>query len=365
MSKNKSEKYEPIIKLNPFTFTLLVIGVIMLIVLVFAIKGWSESLRSDKSLKIDNLSSKVDGITKSASIHVQKALYNTARANTPYDQDVPTSGAHIREQIQVQTNVNNDTNVHYAKFVVDIESLKQSYDVQIEWVQDSSYRKNLSGYPVVISCVDSSAVIYQEFDCTDMQSTSSDYGGGTLVTAHNAANIINFTKIKDSGMPLQIYNKLYLITTEYFTTVYGGESNLSLDKESFKREGDKYEYDLISINKNTYHFSVDVTDSKLKLKITQGGDELYSYDGTNLVTPKKSPNSIKNRYLPYRGKTKSGVDFTLRLRADDKFEISVNSCHNQEIKDEARAATSEWLTNLGYDINDFDVQIPEYCDRDY
>lgn len=364
MSKDKSEKYEPIIKLNPFTFTLLIVGVIMLIALVFAIKAWSDNLRNDKRMTIDNLSSKVSGITKSASVHVQKALYDTVRANTPYDQDVPTGGAHIRDQIQVQSSTNNETNVHYAKFVVDIESVKQSYDIQVEWVEDAAYRKNLSGYPVVISCVDSSAVIYEEFECTDMQSTSSDYGGGTLVTAHNVANIVNFTKLKTFGMSQLMYDKLYLLTTEYFTAVYGSESNLSLDKDSFKHKGTTFEYDLISLQKDKYHFIVDTKDDKLAFKITKGGDEIYKYDGTGLVAPKKNPNSIKNRYLPYRGQTASGIDYTFRIRADDKFEISVNSCHNQEIKDEARAATAEWLAKHGYDINDFEIQIPEYCDRE-
>lgn len=361
MSK-ENEQYKPIIKLNPFTGTLMVVGLIMVIALVFGIKALSDNMRKDKQMTISNLN-QVEGIPGSARTQTQKALYEAIRANIPYDQDAPTSGAKIRDAANIENTMNRTTNVHYARFIVDIESVQQSYDVQVEWVAEAVYQKNLSGYPVVISCVDQASVIYKDFDCTDMQSTSSEVGGNALVKARNTASIINFVKLKNSGVPEKTYQDVFAIVSDYFTKVYGKSSNLSLDKESFKQDGNKYSFTLISIEREKFDCTLELLeDNKFKISITQNGDALYSYDSSLFVAPKRDPASIVARYLPYRGKTESGVEYTFRVRADGEYELSVNSCKNQGIKNEAMNSLVNWLTDKGYDIEDFNIDIPDYCD---
>ena len=363
MATNRnSDEYEPIIKVNPITIVLLFVGLIMVVALVIGIKAWSDSLHADKQLTVSNLSSKIQNMPGSAKKRVQQALYQTARVNIPYDQEVPTTGAKVRESQTVTSLMDRDTNVYFAHFIVDIESLEQSHDVQVEWVVDTAYEKNLSGYPVQIGCVGENDKIYKNFDCTDIQSANGIIDGNTLVTAYNSAGIPNMVKLNESGMTDGAYNKLYRVIIQYFGSMYG-DVRLSLDKTSFVANEGKYEFDLISVEKNKYHCFVETEGQDFKLKISNNGDELYSYDSSIFVSPKRNPLSLDKRYLPHYGTTaKTRVDYTFNKRIDDEYEISINACKKQSIKDEALTEVADWLENLGYDINDFNVKMPDYCD---
>lgn len=361
---NSNNQYQPIVKANPLTLILMFVGLIMIIALVIGIKAWSDNLRADKQLAVSNLSLKVQNMPGSARKRVQQALYKAARVNIPYDQEVPTVGAKVRESQTIVSTIDKDTNVYYARFIVDIESIEQSYDVQVEWVSDVAFEKNMSGFPVRIGCVNENDKIYKNFDCTDIQSAGGIIEGDALMTAYSANSIMNMVKLRESGIADSAYRKLYTAIVQYFGSVYG-DISLSLDKTSLVVKESLYEFDLISSEKQKFHCVVNNEEKDIKVKISQNGDELYSYDSSLFVSPKRSPLSLDKRYLPHYGTTeKSKIDYTFNKRVDERYEISINSCKKQSIKDEALGEVADWLENIGYDINDFDVLIPDYCDGD-
>ena len=359
---NESQ-YKPIIKLNPLTLTLMIVGLVIIIALIFGIKAMVDNSQKQGEFAINNLPDKVRNMPRGARMRVQRALYSAVRSNVPYDQDIPKNGAAVRENQTVISTKDPNTNVYHATFIVDIEALQQSYNIQVEWVDEKAYEKNMSGHPTVISCVDESDIIYKDFDCTNL-SGSSD-GSNVLVMAHSSAVIGNFLKLKNSGIKENIYRKVYGIIVRYFGDVYGTEYYLSLDKGAFNVDENKYSFDLTSVKKDRYHVTIETQDNNFKLTISTDNDELYSYDSSLFKAAKRNPKAANKRYLPYNNTTtNSHRDYTFKEYNDDQYILYIESCGKKAIEEEALTEVKEWLNSNDFDPADFKIKIRAYCDRE-
>lgn len=112
---------------------------------------------------IDNFSDYLNDVPDSTRDSVYNALYESIKNNGT--SDIPTSGAKIRDNT-LFTEYHDTTTSTYHTFIVDIESLKQSYSIQIEWSRNSD--AEISSTPIVVSCITNpSNIIYSDFKCTD------------------------------------------------------------------------------------------------------------------------------------------------------------------------------------------------------
>ncbi len=121
-------------------------------------------------LKIDNIDY-VQNLSDDVKNSLEIDLYRTVDDNT--DEKVPTSGALIRTNTAT-SDYNSTTKVYSGNFIVDIESLKQSYFIQFSWSKEKN-NPNLSSTSNLVSCVrDKSLIIYPDFKCKDQFSFSND-----------------------------------------------------------------------------------------------------------------------------------------------------------------------------------------------
>lgn len=118
--------------------------------------------------KISNFSSYYNKTPTNTRDLTFNSLYNIISDNLPENSNVPTSGAKIRKGTNT-SEYNPTTNINYYTFMVDIESIKQSYYVQISWTNKTNDDTNLGGYPVLILCPKPDQLIYEPFNCIDSQ----------------------------------------------------------------------------------------------------------------------------------------------------------------------------------------------------
>lgn len=102
---------------------------------------------------------------------ISKTLYNVLQSNLP-KKNFTINDAVIRTGSYID-NYDSLTNVHHASFIVDIQSIKQSYIAYYEW-SSNNQNPNLSGYPVVVGCLPPSLLKYGEFKCTPVQTSTSN-----------------------------------------------------------------------------------------------------------------------------------------------------------------------------------------------
>ena len=89
-----------------------------------------------------------------------------------------------------------DSNTVNGSFIVDLKELKQSYLVTFSYYKDNSSILT-SGYPISISCLPKSKLIYGDFKCKDMFNDQSAYDNPEGVVSPYK---INFTKKLDNEL---------------------------------------------------------------------------------------------------------------------------------------------------------------------
>lgn len=112
-----------------------------------------------------NISGLPTDLPNDTSALIKAGLYDAIALNIPDNETPPTSGAIVRSG-SLEEGYDEDTNLHYGNFITDLESLKLSFSIHYEWTNDKN-NAYMSGYPVVITCVEKNEDIYNMPSCSD------------------------------------------------------------------------------------------------------------------------------------------------------------------------------------------------------
>lgn len=152
--------------------TIIFIGIFLLgIILIVGILGALGVFHSNpfgNSTRIDNFSTYFKKVPTEKKDAVFAALYGTIGDNLDKSAIIPTSGAMIREG-SVKTEYVEASLSNFSTFIVDIESIQQSYDVQMSWSNNPN--TTVAGYEILITCPTKAQLIYPDFDCRDFLSS--------------------------------------------------------------------------------------------------------------------------------------------------------------------------------------------------
>lgn len=145
----------------------LIIGIIVIISLIQIFRRNPYGPET----KIDNFSKYYNSTPNDTRDIAFTQLYTIIANNLPEDTKIPTSGAKIRKGTDTKEYF-NDSKINYYTFIVDIDSIKQSYYVQISW--SKSLDADLGGYPIIILCPQPDQLIYEPFDCQDIYTETNE-----------------------------------------------------------------------------------------------------------------------------------------------------------------------------------------------
>jgi len=116
---------------------------------------------------IQNYNENVKNISRDYEHNISSQLYRTVKDNGDNENltGSDVKDAYIRKDSAEQEEVKRNSQ-YSGSFIVDIESLRQSYLVQYNYSRnpDDGFT---SGYPILISCVNKEDVIYEDFECGD------------------------------------------------------------------------------------------------------------------------------------------------------------------------------------------------------
>ena len=154
------------ITINPIV---VIVSLSVLVVVVLLIITLINLLRTNpfgNEIVIDNIDQFYNYMPQTEKDMIFSSLYDTAKSSFDgLEEDFPTSGALIREGT---ASGDNSKKMNSGDFVVDIDSLKQSYKVQFEWNYENS------GGNINVLCVPKKLVIYEN------SSECKDYIEGTI-----------------------------------------------------------------------------------------------------------------------------------------------------------------------------------------
>ena len=92
---------------------------------------------------------------------------------------------------------------------------------------------------------------------------------------------------------------------------------------------------------------------------------LMKYPGTYCKSEKTSTMTVTvGRELPYYFNLTSGelVTVTLVRSGEEYLNVRVSACGDEAIVMRAREEVRGWIKSLGYNPDDYQIKIPEFCD---
>lgn len=152
---------------------IVIIGIIFLVVLAVVLLIVDQVMNKNpygNYIKIQNYDAKVKNISKDYENKITSSLYDIVVLNLNEEIDgTAVEDAFIRESSEVQNEATRGSR-YSGSFIVDIESLQQSYRVQYSY-SNITNDNFVSGYPILLSCVNPQDVKYTDFKCKDLTNT--------------------------------------------------------------------------------------------------------------------------------------------------------------------------------------------------
>lgn len=180
----------------------------------------------------------------------------------------------------------------------------------------------------------------------------------------NDLSIIGLELLSRTGIQPQVLSEAITTFISYinYTNIQCNKISIYKDKVSYEDKTLRF-----SVKPNSgpdYNIEIkNLDDKNFQMKIGTNKGELLSYDSSRFKTLAKDPVSLFKNHLPHSGQTASGKSYGFTMNGNGDYEITVNSCGDQTIKDEALESVKSWLKSINYDPDELNIVIPEYCPR--
>jgi hypothetical protein len=145
-------------------------AVVIITIIIAIIVQLSPKNEYGEGIKIQNYDQKVKNVSQQLHDGTEASLFNVVKKNVPEDTNpAKIKDAFIRDNSNSQ-DYDKDNDIYSGKFIVDIDSIKQSYLIQYTYIKNENNSEGLTNR-VVVSCVNEEDVKYKSFKCTDYVST--------------------------------------------------------------------------------------------------------------------------------------------------------------------------------------------------
>lgn len=179
MENSFQDKIREKLSKNPKFYLILTLSIFILGVAVIAFFAIHNQLH-DKKITITNINQYVGKMPESKKQEIFGTVFRAAESNSNLDEaTLSTATATIREKTFSET-YNQYNYIYSGEFIVDIESLKQSYHVYYDWSMDKTSEQLIaSSYGSSANCPNKNEAIYDFYKCknpyTDEKYRDYDY----------------------------------------------------------------------------------------------------------------------------------------------------------------------------------------------
>lgn len=158
----------------------MVVGVVALLGIIISLISYNLSRNPyGKSISINNYDAIVKNLSTEYKNSITASLYNVVERNSSAETASSVRDAYIRSDSAEQEVVK--PNEQYAgSFIVDIESIKQSYFVQYAY-SVNAMDSIKSGYPILVSCLPKDKLIYGDFSCKNVHDSESENSSDPII----------------------------------------------------------------------------------------------------------------------------------------------------------------------------------------
>lgn len=192
-----------------------IISVILLFITIFILLLFiNPSNKYGDGITINNYDKYISNLPTDKKNSINSTLYKIVKNNLKSDK-LSVNDASIRGD-SVKYNYDKSTNINSGSFIVDMQSIKQSYFITYKW-SPTDNNVNLSGYTATAACLSSDKLIYGDFTCIDDFYNSKSYINRDPILDYLPYSTFNYTVTatinKDNKADLDVNIILYLSDT--------------------------------------------------------------------------------------------------------------------------------------------------------
>ncbi|MEV8358478.1 hypothetical protein [Microbacterium sp. NPDC076895] len=157
---------------------IVIAGAVLLVLLFIGLVIWlwprGEDNQYGEGVEIGGYSGQVNNLPSDYLDGFEAALLKMVRYNGISDAEASDiRDATIRDGSAKQTYLDGKGTGYSGSFIVDIASIKQSYEIQYEYAAPNT-GVTTSGYPVLVNCLDTDQLIYGDFGCKNLYAAESE-----------------------------------------------------------------------------------------------------------------------------------------------------------------------------------------------
>ena len=227
MLEGLSKKQKKIVLISAGLFVL-----ISAFVVIYSFANSSKNQFGD-SIKIKNFDKLVKNLPKYQKDSIESKLYQVVKNNSSDGANLKISDANIRDKSASQ-GFNSKTKAYTGYFIVDIPSVKQSYQVNYFYPTDPSLVPP-PGYVMTITCPLEQQLIYGSFNCKDESSDQISTIDPLLKYLPKSTLTYEITPTIDNNKITKLNIRLLLSGADYRTGVNNAINKYKAEALSFIR----------------------------------------------------------------------------------------------------------------------------------
>lgn len=209
----------------------IVFAIATLVSVGFFIANLFTNSSNEDSIRINNYDQYVSNIADSERVALETMLFNTVSYNEADTEKIKAvNDAVIREGSYSQTQSDG---IYTTKFIVDIESLKQTYQLQNLYSRQSVEDSDLRDYTSLVICPEKDQLKFGEFTCRDRLSTEAGVTKSDPVLQYLPVSNLDYSLDRDPNSA-ELKLKATLNLTEVDRRL-GEEAAIATYKESIRK----------------------------------------------------------------------------------------------------------------------------------
>ena len=145
---------------------MIIISIVFFLVVVIIV-AYVKSIENPfgNYIKIQNYGKYISDLPREKKHFLNSSLYGLVKMNTVGDKKIKVDDAFIREG-SVNVGYDKDIDIHHGSFIVDMESIKQSYGLDFEWSSKANNSDFMNTGPPS-NCLPIEDLKYGDFGCRD------------------------------------------------------------------------------------------------------------------------------------------------------------------------------------------------------
>lgn len=191
------------------------------------------------------------------------------------------------------------------------------------------------------------------------------YTGAADTSWDKYVKIYSLHNIKDkSSMSINTFTKTASLIKQFITFSYPEIKTVSYNKDSIKEQGKAYSFKITADTGQVFDITTtEISDTQISTDFYSHNNKIFSFNESNFKTIYTHPSKLA-LLLPKTFYLSEEKQVTISKNLDGQYQISVESCGDQSIINQAKERVNKWLLETNFNPEEINFLTPNYCDDD-